>query len=346
MTLRLWSWPMKCQRKLRVRRGLGLEVLGAVLAEQRRARPRRASPSSSSGTYLTAARSSTSAGRGRARRARSRSHALGRAHARGVEAGDQARHTTPAWRPVTPPSRRWEKNSAEPAHRAQADVVDRRRRRRRRAGAARSPRGRGCARRRARRSARTRRGPPRRPRSSSRAAPGPISARDRAVAAELAQRGDALGDDPAASPRQPPCSAATAPSATSSTGRQSATNTSAGWPRRARSPGRPPRVTAVPGRRLGGAPHGRAVDLAAVEEALARRSRPPRRAGRGSRRRSRRVVGGQPAEVERGERRLARRRRGGSRTAPRAPGSVGGDVLAVPAERACGAWAMPSRVRC
>src|SRR3954452_24571746 len=34
-----------------------------------------------------------------------------RAHRAGLEYGDQARHTTPAWRPVTPPSRRWEKNS-------------------------------------------------------------------------------------------------------------------------------------------------------------------------------------------------------------------------------------------
>ncbi len=32
------------------------------------------------------------------------------ADAGGVEAGDQTRHTSPAWRPVTPPSRRWEKN--------------------------------------------------------------------------------------------------------------------------------------------------------------------------------------------------------------------------------------------
>src|SRR5438309_975284 len=32
-------------------------------------------------------------------------------HAASVEPADQLRHTTPAWRPVTPPSRRCEKNS-------------------------------------------------------------------------------------------------------------------------------------------------------------------------------------------------------------------------------------------
>ena len=54
-----------------------------------------------------------------------RAHALEvGADAGGVEAGDQARHTTPAWRPVTPLSRRWEKNGRLGADRAQADVVD------------------------------------------------------------------------------------------------------------------------------------------------------------------------------------------------------------------------------
>ena len=59
-------------------------------------------------------------------------HAAGQllAHARevladaaGVEAGDQLRHAIPACRPVTPPSRRCEKNRPNAAHRAEAAVV-------------------------------------------------------------------------------------------------------------------------------------------------------------------------------------------------------------------------------
>ena len=64
---------------------------------------------------LDGGESSTSAGRARAppppRSPRARAARL-RAHPLGVEAVDQLRHATPAWRPVTPPSRRWEKNSA------------------------------------------------------------------------------------------------------------------------------------------------------------------------------------------------------------------------------------------
>ena len=114
------------------------------------------------------------------------------------------------------------------------------------------------------------RAPPPPPRSSSRAprarAPrctGPAPPTSRSARTPSATM-------PPASPRQPPWSIATAPSATSATGRQSAVNTSAAAVgQRGRLPvlllGR-----AVGGGRLGGAPHARAVDLAAVQEALAR----------------------------------------------------------------------------
>ena len=58
-------------------------------------------------------------------------HALEvRAHALGVEAPDQLRHATPAWRPVTPRSRRWEKKRSvvDRAQPAVVDVADARRR--------------------------------------------------------------------------------------------------------------------------------------------------------------------------------------------------------------------------
>ena len=63
-------------------------------------------PSSSSATYLTAARICTPSGSSSRTRA-----TLSRTRA-GVEPGDQLRHTTPAWRPVTPPVRRCEKNTS------------------------------------------------------------------------------------------------------------------------------------------------------------------------------------------------------------------------------------------
>ena len=213
-------------------------------------------------------------------------HALEvRADAGGVEAGDQARHTTPAWRPVTPWSRRWEKKRSL-ADRAQPDVVDLdavrlellRGRRRRCRGCCAAPRVVGR---------RSGRGPPRRPRSSSRGRSGPSAAVIGPVAADLAQRRDALVDDPAArAARQPQCSAATAPSAASRTGRQSATKTIAAASS-ARSPGRPPACTGAS--RDGGSVArrtGRAVHLAAVAEARPRDGRRARPAGAGSRRRS------------------------------------------------------------
>ena len=103
LTLRLWSWPMKCQRKT--------PGYASALATRSCARfspssvtPASAStPSSSSGTYLTAASSSASPISERMRSAFSRTRAASRPVI-------SSRHTTPAWRPVTPPSARWEKN--------------------------------------------------------------------------------------------------------------------------------------------------------------------------------------------------------------------------------------------
>ena len=175
LTLRLWSWPMKCQRKrVGPGRGLGLELLRAVLAEQRDAGLGEHAEVLDvdvldRGEQLDVA---GIAARARARRRRS-PRARGR-RSRARAPASSARHTTPAWRPVTPPSRRWEKNSVVAAHRAQAGVVDRRRRRPR-ASAWRGDRGEvevALADARARDVRERARGPPRRPRSSSRARSG------------------------------------------------------------------------------------------------------------------------------------------------------------------------------
>ena len=73
-------------------------------------------PISSTGTYLTAARISTSAASRPARRAAAsmRSCTADRRapHLLGVEPLYLASQASPAWRPVRPPSRRWEKNSS------------------------------------------------------------------------------------------------------------------------------------------------------------------------------------------------------------------------------------------
>ena len=62
LTLRLWSWPMKCQRSSGCAVGLGLELL-ARGSRRAASRPASAStPSSSSAMYLIAASSSISAG--------------------------------------------------------------------------------------------------------------------------------------------------------------------------------------------------------------------------------------------------------------------------------------------
>src|SRR4029079_15662191 len=80
----------------------GGEILGAVLAEQRHARL---------GEHAELLERDVLDGRQQLRVADLRADTLrSLAPPRGVEAGDQARHTTPAWRPVTPPSARWEKN--------------------------------------------------------------------------------------------------------------------------------------------------------------------------------------------------------------------------------------------
>ena len=85
-----------------VRLGLGDEVLRAVLAQQRHARL---------GEHLELLERHVLDRGEQLGVADLRADALGvLAHARGVEAADQLRHTTPAWRPVTPPSARWEKN--------------------------------------------------------------------------------------------------------------------------------------------------------------------------------------------------------------------------------------------
>ena len=112
---------------------------------------------------------------------------------------------------------------------------------------------------------------------------------------------------------------------------QSATKTSAGWFRSAVAwPSSSARGRVRTGR-LGGAPHGGAVDLLAVQEALARA------AGRGGHARPvlvdvGAVVVGQQAEVERGERPARDAAAAGGEERPRA-GQVGRDVVALPAER-------------
>src|SRR3954470_19079431 len=206
-----------------------LELLGAVLAEQRDAGLRQRAEVVGldvlhGGEQLHGLRVAARASRGRLD---------SRAHPVGVGADDvdvQARHTTPAWRPVTPPSRRWEKNSARSAHIVHRPVS--------RTSA--TPAASSCARATA---SRARLRPPRRasyaanrawtssptsqqhPRAAgpSAAVIGPSPPRSRSAATPSARM-------PPASPRQPPCSAATAPRAVSATGRQSAVNTSAAAP--------------------------------------------------------------------------------------------------------------------
>ena len=303
MTLRLWSWPMKCQRNAPgYAVGLRLQLLGAVLADERDAglgeRPQLLQ------RHVLDRREDLDAVRQLGADAR---EVL--AHAAGVDAGDQARHTTPAWRPVTPPSRRWEKNRPNQhiVHRPMSCTVGNARFRRARCGG--RPRGRGCARR-GGVVAGERRVDLLADLVAAAAGAGADQRGHRAVAAALAQRRDALGDDaggraaPAGVQRRDGAVAA------SSTGVQSAANTSAGWP-----------VSAVawPSSSAGGraGPGGSVARRTvapwtwrAVQEALARAAGGGGHAGAvlvdvGA------VVGGQPAEVERGERPGRRRRRGG-----------------------------------
>ena len=135
---------------------------------------------------------------------------------------------------------------------------------------------------------------------------------DRAVGAELAQRGDALGDDAAREP---------APAAVERGDRAvGGEQRPAGSRRRRRARRRPSSAVAWPSssaagapvRRLGRAPDRRAVDLAAVAGS-ARAATPTAAATRlAVRVDGGGVVVGEPAEVERGERAGARRRRGAS----------------------------------
>ena len=269
---------MKCQRSAGSGHAAALacELLGAVLAEQREAGlGERAEVLDvdvlDGGEQLDVGGVAAGALRGGGDLL---AHAVGvRAHADGVEAGSRAPHDPRLAARDAAVAAVGEEQLVAGAHRAQPDVVDR-------VDAAPAP---GCARATAARSRlrspprapgrrRTPRGPPRRPRSSSRARPGRArrcTARPRP--ARAARRRPRRRSRPA-SPRQPPCSAATAPSPTSITGRQSAANTSAARVVErgglAVLLGRGPRR---PGR-LGGAPHRGAVDLAAVEEALARQA--------------------------------------------------------------------------
>ena len=130
--------------------GLGLELLRAVLADDGRGRPRRARRGPRAATYLTAASSSTSPGSRPALRAASAISASTRSRAAApsrLDAADQARHTTPAWRPVTAAvAAVGEEQRAGRAHRAQPDVVDLVDARPPRAAARATVRGRGCAR--------------------------------------------------------------------------------------------------------------------------------------------------------------------------------------------------------
>ena len=215
---------MKCQRNARMGGRLRLEVLRAVLADQRDPglgeRPELLERHVlDRGEDLDAVRQLAADPR-----------EVG-ADAGGVEAGDQTRHTTPAWRPVTPAVAAVGEEQAVPAHACTG----------RRRGSRRTPASASWARAIAARSRLRRRGA-RRGRANARvdlladlvaAARARLgrSARSPGRRRRLAQRGDALARSrPPPAPRQPQCSAATAPSAASSTGRQSATNTSAGWP--------------------------------------------------------------------------------------------------------------------
>ena len=109
------------------RAGLGHQILGAVLPHERHAGLGERPAAPRAGTYLIAARISTSAG---SRPAAAISVAdrgeVARATSSALQSVISSTTPRPAWRPVTPWSRRWEKNSSGRAERAQADVVARR----------------------------------------------------------------------------------------------------------------------------------------------------------------------------------------------------------------------------
>ena len=173
-------------------------------------------------------------------------------HARGVEAAELARHpvshATPPWRPVTPSSRRWEKNrsSRQCVHRSTCSTS-------RHPAGAQLALGHGAqvehaARRPRRRGPRTRPAPPAPPRSSSarcRAPPPPRAARRRAPAPSRRSPRPARASRSAASPRarrRPAPPAGSRPPARAGRGRARAVMCPSTWraPRRASAkPSRP-----------------------------------------------------------------------------------------------------------
>ena len=177
--LRLWRWPMKSQVKRSPQRSCLAISAWAVFSPTSVTPASASAPISSTGTYLVAARTSTSAASRPARGAGARrcdpAPPTRRApHPAGVELLYLASQASPAWRPVRPPSRRWEKNSSgwqlvqRPGERhVLARRAPRARGARRAAGRASARRGR-----RRGRCARRPRSPPGRPRSSRARSPG------------------------------------------------------------------------------------------------------------------------------------------------------------------------------
>ena len=237
--------------------------------------------------------------RRRARRARARGSPRTRS---GAQAGDQLNHATPAWRPARAPSRRWEKKrSSQIVHAVHVAHLG---------TPAASSRSRAIARRSmlltlrgGRR--RTQRAPPGRPHSSRRPAPGPDDRDDpeRCLASSRSARTPS-SSTPAASPRQPAWTIATAAAQPSATGRQSALSTitpspasAVAWPSASIGHGLAARLRRAESHAL----HHRPVHLVAAHshcsaELPRRRSRaaapavlvrPRRRRSRGCRRRAR-----------------------------------------------------------
>ena len=120
LTLRLCRWPMKSHVKVSGQAAaLRLEILGAVLADQRDAGLRE---------HAHLLEGDVLRRRADLHRRRVAARLLGgaddpvphalevRPYPVGVEAPSQLNHATPACRPVAPPSRRWEKNRSAGAH--------------------------------------------------------------------------------------------------------------------------------------------------------------------------------------------------------------------------------------
>ena len=319
------SWPMKCQRRPASGQAPTFSRSCCARFSPSSVTPASASPRrASTSTYLTAVSSSTAAG---SRLARAAARAIW-LRTRAAFSASRPRSRPPhysACRPVRPPSRRWEKTGRGRAPCTSMSCIAATPARR--AGAATQPDpGWAC---------RAPRAGEARPHLvadlvAAAAEPGPIAAWTGPLAASSRRPSTPSGTIPPASPRQPPCSAATAPSAASRSGRQSATKTERRSVRERRG------LTVLVGRRtrgpwrLGGAPHGRAVDLPAVEEALARvtdrRGEPL-----AVRVDVRAVVLGEPPEVERGERAAGDPPAAGGEQQLRT-GKRGGDVLSLPAE--------------